>query len=72
MKRSKLIVLSGPSGSGKTTLYKKLIADDDFKEVLIKSISVTTRGKRKGERSGIDYIFVSKKMFAYKKDPVIF
>ena len=33
----------------------------------MRSISVTTRKPREGERNGRDYIFVSQKMFAYKK-----
>lgn len=65
MKNGKIFIISGPSGSGKTTLSKKLLADmNDF----AKSISVTTRSKRPGEVDGVDYIFVSKKMFEYKKE----
>lgn len=67
MKKGKIIILSGPSGSGKTTLYKKLLTNPKFSKVLKRSISVTTRNKREGERHGKDYIFVSKKMFLYKK-----
>ncbi|MCA9407222.1 MAG: guanylate kinase [Candidatus Omnitrophica bacterium] len=67
MKRGKIIIISGPSGSGKTTLYKKLLKSLKFKKKLVKSVSVTTREKRKGEIEGRDYFFVSKKMFFYKK-----
>ncbi|MDP8211922.1 MAG: guanylate kinase [Candidatus Zapsychrus exili] len=62
-----VFVLSGPSGSGKTTLYQKLFKSGKLRNKLAKSISVTTRAKRKGEVDGRDYIFVSKKMFEYKK-----
>lgn len=67
MKKGKIIILSGPSGSGKTTLYKKLLAGRKTKNRPVKSISVTTRPKRAGEKHGRDYFFISKKMFQYKK-----
>lgn len=67
MQKGKIIILSGPSGSGKTTLYKKLLVSRKIKNCPVKSISVTTRPKRAGERHGRDYFFVSKKMFQYKK-----
>ena len=63
----KIIIISGPSGSGKTTLYKKLLADPFFKKRLFRSISVTTRPRRAGEKHGRDYLFVSHKMFLYKR-----
>ncbi len=67
MKKGKIIILSGPSGSGKTTLYRKLLASRKIKNRPVKSISVTTRERRTGEKHGRDYFFVSKKMFEYKK-----
>jgi len=67
MKKGKIIIISGPSGSGKTTLYKKLLASPKLKNRLVKSVSVTTRPKRVGEKRGRDYVFVSPKMFQYKK-----
>jgi guanylate kinase len=66
-KSGKIIILSGPSGSGKTTLYKKLLVNRKIKNAPVKSVSVTTRPKRTGERHGRDYFFTSKKMFLYKK-----
>jgi guanylate kinase len=63
----KIIILSGPSGSGKTTLYKKLMASKELKNKLTKSISVTTRPRREEEKNGRDYLFVSRKMFLYKR-----
>jgi len=66
-KRGRVIIVSGPSGSGKTTLYKKLLASKKLKNVLAKSISVTTREQRVGEKQGRDYVFVSRKMFEFKK-----
>lgn len=63
----KIFIISGPSGSGKTTLYKKLLADPDVSGKLVKSISMTTRPQRHGEEHGRDYIFVTPKMFLYKR-----
>ena len=67
MKKGKVFILSGPSGSGKTTLYKKLLESPTLKGKLIKTVSVTTRSKRCGEKHGRDYFFISPKMFLYKK-----
>ena len=67
MKKGKIIIISGPSGSGKTTLYKKLLANRKLRKEIIKVVSVTTRPKRPGEKHGLDYFFVSSKMFHYKR-----
>ena len=51
-----LIIISAPSGTGKTTLCKalqKVIRELEW------SISFTTRDKRKMEKNGVDYYFVS-------------
>jgi len=52
--RGLLIVLSAPSGAGKTTLCEALLKLD---RRLARSISVTTRDPRGGEREGRDYYF---------------
>jgi guanylate kinase len=62
-KLGKLIVISGPSGSGKTTLLSALIKSDDLRARLVKSVSLTTRPKRSGERQGKDYFFISRRQF---------
>ena len=60
-------MISGPSGSGKTTLLRHLIKDRTLNKRLVKSISLTTRPKRSGERQGKDYFFVTKKQFIQKR-----
>lgn len=55
-----LVILSAPSGCGKTTILDRLLKrhPDWFR-----SISVTTRPPRTGEKKGKDYHFVSLKEF---------
>ncbi|MDD5595694.1 MAG: guanylate kinase [Candidatus Omnitrophica bacterium] len=62
-KSGKIFIISGPSGSGKTTLLTKLIQDRKIGKLLVKSLSVTTRPKRLGERQGKDYLFITKDKF---------
>jgi len=59
----KLFIISGPSGSGKTTLLEHLLKDKVLKGKLKKSVSITTRPKRSGERQGRDYYFLSEADF---------
>lgn len=67
-KNKKLIfVISGPSGSGKTTLLKHLFKTKELKNKLVKSISFTTRPKRRGERNGRDYFFISCQEFIRRR-----
>ncbi|MDG2051801.1 MAG: guanylate kinase [Myxococcota bacterium] len=49
-------VVAAPSGTGKTTVCRACVQRDPRLEF---SISHTTRAPREGERSGIDYNFVS-------------
>lgn len=67
IKKGKIFIISGPSGSGKTTLVNILLKKKEFKGKLVKSISLTTRNIRVNEVANRDYIFISKKMFEYKK-----
>jgi guanylate kinase len=55
-----IIIIAGPSGAGKTTVCKLLVKDDDK---LLYSISATTRAKRRGEKDGVDYYFISEEKF---------
>jgi guanylate kinase len=55
-RRGTLFVVSGPSGCGKTTLCDRLLKK---KSGLVRSVSVTTRGRRGKEKPSRDYIYVS-------------
>ena len=67
MNKGRIVIISGPSGSGKTTLHKKLLTSPKLKGRLMKSISVTTRFPRWGERHGRDYLFMPHKQFLQKR-----
>lgn len=56
----KLIVVTAPSGAGKTTIVKHLLKTYDFLDF---SVSATTRDKRKKEKEGRDYYFLTTKEF---------
>ena len=55
-----LFIISGPSGCGKSTLVQRVLKKVDNVRF---SVSHTTRGKRKSEKEGKDYYFVSKPEF---------
>lgn len=59
-KKGILFIISAPSGSGKTTLCTRLV---ESVEGLYRSISMTTRSPRPGEKDGMDYIFIDKEEF---------
>lgn len=54
-----MLVLVGASASGKTDICKILIDDYGFK----KMVTTTSRKPRKGEVNGVDYNFISRKVF---------
>jgi len=59
-KKGLLMIISAPSGAGKSTLIRELrktLPDLEY------SISYTTRSQRRGEKDGVDYIFISKQEF---------
>lgn len=56
-KDDKIIILCGTSGSGKTTLVNHLLSKKDLN--LVFSISACSRVKRKMEKDGEQYIFLS-------------
>ena len=62
-KKELLIVLSSPSGGGKTTICEIILKKHkDY----VRSVSATTRKRRKGERQGIDYLFMTEDEFKKK------
>lgn len=61
-----IFIISGPSGSGKTTLLKSLLKDRDLKHRLVKSVSLTSRPRRQGEKEGRDYFFLTPEEFQNK------
>jgi guanylate kinase len=63
--RGLLLALSAPSGTGKTTLARRLVKEVPGAEF---SVSVTTRERRRTERPGVDYHFVSPRTFDRKID----
>ena len=64
-RRGVMLVLSSPSGAGKTTIARELLSRDDK---ISMSVSTTTRPKRPGEVSGVDYHFVDKTEFNIKRN----
>ena len=65
--RGVIFVISGPSGSGKTTLRDRMLADENFRKLFTKSVSVTTRPKRSKEKHTKDYFFLSTAQFKDKR-----
>ncbi|GAG76057.1 unnamed protein product, partial [marine sediment metagenome] len=60
LNKGRVIVVLGPSGVGKTTICKKILEHHPNVHF---SISATSRSKRKEEKEGREYIFLSKKEF---------
>ena len=54
------IIVSGPSGAGKTTIVNEVLKRN---KTLSASISAVTRQKRKGEKEGVDYYFLTRDEF---------
>ncbi len=59
-KTGSLVILSAPSGCGKTTIVSRLLRRHPK---WVRSISVTTRPPRLGEKDGKDYEFASVRRF---------
>jgi guanylate kinase len=58
-----LVVLSSPSGGGKTTVSEKILKKH---KNYFRSVSATTRKRRKGEKEGEDYLFLTEEEFTRK------
>jgi guanylate kinase len=59
-RRPFIVVVSGPSGVGKTTVVERVL---ERRTGIRRSVSMTTRAPRGGERDGVDYLFVSEEEF---------
>lgn len=59
-----MLVIIGKSCSGKDTIVKKLISLHNFNRI----ITYSSRPKRKGEKDGVDYHFITKEDFKQKID----
>jgi guanylate kinase len=64
-RKGRIIAISAPSGSGKTTIVRKVLKDIPE---LVFSVSATTRKRRKEEKEGADYYFISENEFKKKID----
>ncbi len=62
--KGRLFILSAPSGCGKTTLCKGLLKRVPH---MARSVSLTTRPRRKDEKNKRDYLFVTDKEFEREK-----
>ena len=62
-RRGILFVLSSPSGAGKTSIARYILDKDNNIKL---SVSLTTRKKRKNEKAGVDYDYISKDLFEEK------
>jgi guanylate kinase len=60
IKRGSIIVISGPSGVGKTTICDRIL---ERRRDIRYSVSATSRPRRKGERNGREYYFLTEKKF---------
>ncbi|OGH59505.1 MAG: guanylate kinase [Candidatus Magasanikbacteria bacterium RIFCSPHIGHO2_01_FULL_33_34] len=63
MSKSIFVVISSPSGGGKDTIIAKLM---NIFSGSVKLLTTTTRDKRPGDVSGINYNFISKESFEKK------
>lgn len=64
-RKGTLLVLSGPSGAGKGTVLKEYLKTN---ENVFVSVSATTRAPREGEKHGVNYYYLTREEFDYRKD----
>ncbi|MCX6827290.1 MAG: guanylate kinase [candidate division Zixibacteria bacterium] len=65
--QGKIIIISSPSGGGKSSLCRRLLSPHNKRNGWKFSISVTTRPRRKNERNGREYYFVSHPEFIKRR-----
>ena len=67
-KEKVMLVLSSPSGAGKTSICRKILESEND---VAMSVSYNKK-KRKSEKNGIDYFFVSSDKFEKLKNESFF
>ena len=65
-KNKRPLIILGPSGVGKDTIINMLLKK--YPEIFYKLPSYTTRPKRKGEKEGVDYFYITKEEFEVKRN----
>lgn len=59
----KIVIISSPSGGGKTSICRRLLNPKRREQGWQFSVSCTTRDRRKGEKEGVHYHFVTNEQF---------
>ena len=65
-KNKRPLIILGPSGVGKDTIIIMLLKK--YPDIFYKLPSYTTRPKRKGEKEGVDYFYITKEEFQAMKN----
>ena len=65
-KNKRPLIILGPSGVGKDTIINMLLKK--YPDIFYKLPSYTTRPKRKGEKEGVDYFFITIEEFQVKRN----
>jgi guanylate kinase len=65
-KNKRPLIILGPSGVGKDTIINMLLKK--YPDIFYKLPSYTTRPKRKGEKEGVDYFYITKEEFQVKRN----
>ena len=65
-KNKRPLIILGPSGVGKDTIINMLLKK--YPDIFYKLPSYTTRPKRKGEKEGVDYFYITKEEFEVKRN----
>ena len=65
-KNKRPLIILGPSGVGKDTIINMLLKK--YPDIFYKLPSYTTCPKRKGEKEGVDYFYITKEEFEVKRN----
>ncbi|RME28970.1 MAG: guanylate kinase [Candidatus Zixiibacteriota bacterium] len=61
--KGRIVIISSPSGGGKTSICRALLTPAHRRQGWTFSVSYTTRSRRRGERNGREYHFVTEAEF---------